>query len=571
MVEAPEERARHLALGALRGDKETVRALDQAARQTRARGAPAAAAELLELAQRLGAEEPGRRVQLAEYLLDAGDSGRARRLLEEVIPELQPGPIRAEALFLLGSIHSHGHSYVEAATLLERALRDGSTDLRMRAQVSVGLTVVHVDLGRVAEAERYAEAALCDAEELGDEGLLAQALAYLVGCRLIQGHGLDEARLERAIALEDPNRRIAILRPTVLAGLLRMWSGKLEEARAALFSARQRCLERGEENDILTFAYHTVLLECFRGDFQSARRIAYDALERAEQLATEGSRARALAAVATVSAYLGHTDEARGAAEEALALFERTNFVHATFWAVGTLGFLDLSLGATEAAASRLGPLAARAMSIGMGEPMITPFAADAAEALVATGRLEAAAVVVDWLEESGRRFDRAWALALGARCRTLLLAARGDLAAAVETAERALAEHERLPIPFERARTLLVAGQLQRRGRRREAARGLLEEALAAFEDLGAALWADKARGELGRLGLRRRSAEELTASEQRVAELAGRGLTNREVAATLFISPKTVEANLARIYRKLEIRSRAELGRRMSEGPTA
>lgn len=343
VVEAPEERARHLALGALRADKETVRALDQAARQTRARGAPAAAAELLELALRLGAEEPGLRVQLAEFLLDAGDSGRARRLLEEVIPELEPGPIRGEALFLLGSIHSHGHTYVEAAAVLERALLDGSNDRRMRARVSVGLTVVLVDLGRVAEAERYAEVALCEAEQLGDEGLLAQALAYLVGCRLIQGHGLDEARLERAIALEDPNQRIAILRPTVLAGLLRMWSGKLEEARAALFSARQRCLERGEENDILTFAYHTVLLECFRGDFESGRRIAYDALERAEQLGTEGSRARALAAVATASAYLGLTDEARGAAEEALALFEQTNFVHATFWAVGTLGFLDPS------------------------------------------------------------------------------------------------------------------------------------------------------------------------------------------------------------------------------------
>lgn len=249
VVEAPEERARHLAHGALRADRETVRALDKAALQTRARGAPAAAAELLELALRLGAEEPGRRVQRAEYLLDAGDSGRAHRLLEDVIPELQSGPIRGEALFLLGSIHSHGHSCVEAAALLERALRDGSNDRRIRAQVSVGLTVVLVDLGRVADAERYAEAALCEAEQLGDEGLLAQALAYLVGCTLLQGHGLDEARLERAIALEDPNRRITILRPTVPAS-------------------------------------------------------------------------------------------ARGAAEDALTLIEQTNFVHATFWAAGTLGFL---------------------------------------------------------------------------------------------------------------------------------------------------------------------------------------------------------------------------------------
>jgi DNA-binding NarL/FixJ family response regulator len=86
----------------------------------------------------------------------------------------------------------------------------------------------------------------------------------------------------------------------------------------------------------------------------------------------------------------------------------------------------------------------------------------------------------------------------------------------------------------------------------------------LAAFEELGTPLWAERARVELNRAsGMRTRA--ELTASEQRVAELAATGITNREMAAALFISPKTVEANLSRIYRKLNIRSRAELGRIM------
>jgi DNA-binding NarL/FixJ family response regulator len=118
--------------------------------------------------------------------------------------------------------------------------------------------------------------------------------------------------------------------------------------------------------------------------------------------------------------------------------------------------------------------------------------------------------------------------------------------------------------MPFELARTRLLVGQLQRRLRQREAASRTLREALDAFEILGTPLWADRVRAELNRASGIRTQAE-LTASERRVAELAATGITNREMAAALFISPKTVEANLSRIYRKLNIRSRAELGRIM------
>jgi DNA-binding CsgD family transcriptional regulator len=154
--------------------------------------------------------------------------------------------------------------------------------------------------------------------------------------------------------------------------------------------------------------------------------------------------------------------------------------------------------------------------------------------------------------------------LAVGARCRAMLLAARGDMESACAAAERALAEHRRLPMPFELARTQLLRGQLQRRQKRRETALAILQEALSTFEKLGTPLWAERARAELNRAsGVRTRA--ELTAAERRVAELAATGVTNREMAAALFISPKTVEATLSRIYRKLNIRSRAELGRIM------
>ena len=204
---------------------------------------------------------------------------------------------------------------------------------------------------------------------------------------------------------------------------------------------------------------------------------------------------------------------------------------------------------------------------MGVGEPVVLTFAADAAEALIALGRTEEATGLVDQLETAGRRLDRAWALATGARCRALLFAAAGDLEAAIEAGERAMTEHARLAMPFERARTQLVVGRLQRRQGKRRAARASLDEALRTFEELGTALWAGKARAELLRLGLHPGDATELTPSEQRIAELAAGGLTNRQVAAMILVSTKTVEASLARVYRKLDIHSRAELGRWMAQ----
>ncbi|HEY6646272.1 MAG TPA: LuxR C-terminal-related transcriptional regulator, partial [Mycobacterium sp.] len=126
---------------------------------------------------------------------------------------------------------------------------------------------------------------------------------------------------------------------------------------------------------------------------------------------------------------------------------------------------------------------------------------------------------------------------------------------------------HEGLPMPFERARTLLLLGQLERRHRKKESASASLQEALGIFERLHVRLWADRARAELARANVGPRQSSQLTPSEQRVAELAASGMKNRDVATTLFISPKTVEANLARIYRKLGIKSRAELGRHMGK----
>jgi DNA-binding CsgD family transcriptional regulator len=184
----------------------------------------------------------------------------------------------------------------------------------------------------------------------------------------------------------------------------------------------------------------------------------------------------------------------------------------------------------------------------------------DDVEALVAIGEIARAEYLTDQLEDRGRAHTRPLALATAARCRGLIAAARNDLSAAADHLAEALVIHERAGQPFEAGRTLLVAGMVQRRSKQKRSARDLLHRALKSFDDLDAPIWAARVRQELARIGGRVTSSE-LTESELRSAELAAAGSTNREIADMLFISVKTVEANLSRAYPKLGIRSRREL----------
>ena len=182
----------------------------------------------------------------------------------------------------------------------------------------------------------------------------------------------------------------------------------------------------------------------------------------------------------------------------------------------------------------------------------------------MALGRLEEAEALIGAMETNGARLDRPWTLAIGARGRAMWLAATGDLAGAEDAVLRAMEEHDRLPMPFERARTQLLLGQIQRRRRRRKAADATLTEALEAFNRIGTLLWSQRARAELDRVGSASGEESGLTPAEHRVAERAASGMSNKEIAAELFVAPKTVEMNLSSVYRKLGIRSRTQLATR-------
>jgi DNA-binding CsgD family transcriptional regulator len=306
---------------------------------------------------------------------------------------------------------------------------------------------------------------------------------------------------------------------------------------------------------------HLACTSWLAGDLATAEREADDALRAATLTGQDILYTFALIVRALVRATRGEATAARADAVEALRVAERIGWPHGAHMARDALGFLALSEGAPREALEELEPVVQMIEAVGVYE---WPFAfalPDAIEAFVATGELERAERLTEALANLGRRFDRPWALATSGRCRALLGAEHGNLEAAQAEAELALVAHDRLPVPLERGRTLLVLGQLQRRRGERKAARETLQQAQAVFEELGAALWAERATAEARRIGVRR-APTELTENERRVAELAAQGLTNPEIAARLFVSRRTVEANLARAYRKLGIRSRAELG---------
>jgi DNA-binding CsgD family transcriptional regulator len=269
-----------------------------------------------------------------------------------------------------------------------------------------------------------------------------------------------------------------------------------------------------------------------------------------------------------VAVHLGQVQEARRiltAGVEYSRSIESTNWLAHQLWA---LGHLELALGNLAAARGALAPLPAMLRETGLGEWSVHPVHPDAIETLVGLGEVDEAAALADELTEYAERLDRPWGLATAARSAALIASARGEHAEALAAAERALTQHDRLDWPFERARTLLVAGLILRRlGRRRDARRSL-ERARTSFASLRSPLWLAKVEAEMRRLGGRLAADGALTPTEQRVADLAARGLRNAEIAAELYVTPKTVEATLSRVYRKLGIRSRAELAGRARSG---
>jgi DNA-binding CsgD family transcriptional regulator len=570
LVGDPEQRARHLALGASGPSAEVADELEAASEIAASRGASEAAAQLAELSVSLTPADTGgevlRRRQLlaADHHYASGDAERSRLLLEPLLEQLQAGSERAEVLRRLGE--SSTDDFERSERLLEQAFVEAESDPRLRAQIVMPRVFTAFLRHGPAAAVQLARDSAQVVEESGDMVLLAMFLAELSFSELCAA-GLTPGVLERALELEQlvgplPTQTT----PTLVEGLRLMYADEHEPAREALQRAHAAGVARGDEPTQDNALLFLTELECRAGNWGRADEYAEAMLQAGEQWGLEFQGGSWLWIRGLVDAYLGRLDQARARATDGVARSREEGDQAFLERNLALLGLIDLCMGDYPAAAERLAPVVRRRQERGAGEPSLYPARELAIEALVAVGELDEARVQLEWLEEAGHRLGTPWPLAMGARGRGLLQAAEGDLEASLASCEQALDVHERMPVPFERARTLLIYGTILRRIKRRKAAREAIEAALSIFEALPAPVWADSARGELARIGGRAPSGDGLTEGERRIAELVAAGKSNKETAAMLFLSVHTVETKLTRIYRKLGVRSRTELSRQLS-----
>lgn len=562
IVEQPELKARHLALAATTGDPDTLSALDAATEATVAQGAPAIAAELTELALRLGGDTAQRRIRAGELHFRAGSLASARTHLESALQEVPAGVMRGLALMWLGAVKGYDDDTVGAVEAMTEAA-DEARDvpaLRLLCLLRAALALVMTD--RLEEAIERGAAAVELAEQLGVPGLRSQALSIWVAGKFVWGLGVDRPALETALQLEDPHGGATTwFRASAVQAMICAYTGDLDRADAQMRALQQRMIDNGTEVDILWAAVHLAAIAVWSGRYADATDAALEAVQHAEQMSGRLALVTAWTAQAAAAAYTGREADARSAGTAAIDTAHQIGAPQLAKEPTMGLGFLEVSLGNYTAALEVLRPLLDAFDPIHTTEIEGGGHLPDAIEALSGLGRAEEAEPLVDALERQGTARDRPWMQAMGARGRGHILAARGELEAAQRAVEEAMVHHERLPMPFERARTQLLLGQLMRRRRRIPAATATLREALETFERIGAPLWAARARNEIARLDRPRGDSQTLTAAERRVAVLAADGQSNKEIAAELFVSEKTVEANLSRIYRKLSIRSRAAL----------
>jgi DNA-binding CsgD family transcriptional regulator len=500
-----------------------------------------------------------RRQELAERLYFAGDPSGARRELEPLADALHAGEQRAGVLLDLGSVIWAQGDVDGGTALLAQALEEAeSPSLRARIHSRTALMADDCDVGL-----EHAAAALSLIDERADPLLYSFALHNEARFRLYARGEADHDAIERGMRLQ---REAAAWEVSAVPAYWARDFDQFDAARSRFEDLLRVFRDTGDEARSCAALAHLAAIEAMTGRMDRARDLAGEALELAEQTEQETWRNVALWARGQVCVRGGELEEAREAGEEMLHRLEVHPDGTIERMARDLLGVVALARSDVEEADRQLALADATDEALHVREPASERFQADHAEAVVALGDLERAERLVQRLELRAERLPRPWICAVAARSRALLASARGDLDGALSALEAALVHHETLQMPLERGRTLLALGQLLRRRKERRKARSALQEALGLFEDAGAPHWAERARAELRRVPVRRAPAD-LTATEETIARLAAGGLTNRAIAERIYVSPKTVESNLGRVYRKLGIRSRAELGRVMAE----
>lgn len=566
VVGSSEERVRHLALGASGPDAATALAAESEARAALARGAPEAGAELAELAQALtpvtDVDQRERRASVeAACAFAAGDSARALRLLTKVTQAPSPAA-RIPAVALLGRVLMFAGDLTRAIECFATVLQEEERSATIEVDTREGLAWCHLlRWTDVRPAMTHARHAAALAATLGDADRQAEAQAVEGLARVLAGQREGIARLRAAAGTVTSEAFPRVMQqPEFALAIALAWCQELDEARGIFARLLECCVERGDEVSRPRVLFGMAYVALHSGRWDEARLLAAEAGDAAALADQAPFFGLLLISETLVRAYHGtlNADDLPSRPGEIPAVIDR--------WAAGLQA---LSAGDHGGAHRHLTPLVAQLERAGIGEPGALAPATDAVESLVGLGRLDDAATMLEGYESRCRRAGRELAYHRTRRCRALLAAARPDPgAAAIELAEAAVTGAPDRLSEFERARDLLVAGTIARRVKQKRRSRERLDEAVSVFESLRADGWAARARDERARIGGRTVTGG-LTVAERRVAELVADGLTNRQVAAQLFVTEKTVEANLSRAFAKLGIRTRGAVARRLAGEP--
>jgi DNA-binding CsgD family transcriptional regulator len=561
-----EERARHLALAATGPDEEIAAALETAAIQARNRGAAQAAAELGELAVALTPARAvddviRRRIAAAGDCSFAGDAGKASELLEDAIRDAQPGPVRALALSRLASVRWVTHGFRVVEDLFDRALAEPGLEGRERANVLRALAWMTAAGRGSVDGVRHAEAALRLDEDVGDPVQLAESLATVAELTFWHTGRIRRDLLDRAIELERAGGGHGGAQWTLARLLGRV--DRYEEARAVWTGVIAEGTARADP-DVVGAMMFLARTEVAAGAWDAASRLCQEAIELAQQTGRDQAESLCLMILAELDAYRGEAEKARRKIHDLLPVAAGVGYSGATYRLIRALASLELSCGDAAASWRLTAPLLTEVTEL---DEVLAQLAGSVGiEALIGIGNLSEAERLLSLLEERAAESDTPLQ-PLAGRCRGLLVDAQGDHEQAIEALDQAAVEPEppREANPFERARTLLALGTVQRRAQHKRSARESLQRSAEIFDRLGARLWFEKARSELRRIGGRAAAEGELSETERRIVELVVAGRRNREVAAELSLSPNTVAWNLSKVYRKLGVGSRTELAARM------
>ncbi|MEU6280149.1 AAA family ATPase [Streptomyces sp. NPDC047028] len=571
----PIERARHLALATTGTDPEVAARLAEAAALARDRGAPSVAAQLGLLAARHspagtapGPEE--RRLQAAEDAITAGEVDLARDIAREVLTRTTVPAERVRAWIIV--IDTAGHTMAEVDAAFPQALADAGDDPRLLALVHYQLAwralIVQGDFTEAREAAAHAAELAARGADRRTELL---ALAFQAQTETLMGHPEAPQTIQRALK-EPQDPGVACHHNGAVSARFRwqIMGDQLSEARATVTGLLREVRRRGSVESEVHFVRCLAETELHAGHCGRALELAHEGLRLARDSGIGETASAMLTSLAEAAG--GDVDRALALAREAVEHAGQDGDQMYLSRALAALGHAQLVAGDPAGTVRSLRRVRRLELDLGITDPARGRWHADLAEALVRVGEPDEAQDVIDTSREHALRLGRDSVLGVLDRAEGLVLAARDEKEAAVERLTSAQDRLGKLGYGLEEARAAFVLARLRTGPAEPNARRAAAyDEATRLFRRCRALPWLRQVDEALTPRepdpALPAREApdalEGLASMERQVASLVMEGATNREIAARLFVSVKTVEATLTRVYRKLGIRSRVDIVR--------